>query len=86
MLHCACEMNLFSEQPITWIAQVEYPGQRTLRLTMADGTHGIARIANERKQRHGRLLIERLTILCYVDLLVLKMAEGSGSYRSDSGT
>ena len=49
---------------------------------MADVTHGTARIANERKRRYGRLIIEVLTILCYVDLLVIKMAERTESYRS----
>ena len=41
-----------------------------------------ARIANERERRHGRLIIEVLTILCYVDLLVTKMAERTERYRS----
>ena len=49
---------------------------------MADGTHGTARIANERERRHGRVIIEALTILCYVELLVIKMAERTERYRS----
>ena len=49
---------------------------------MAEGTHGTARIANERKRHRGWWNSETFTIIYYMDRLVIGMAERTESYRS----